>query len=92
MDYGAAICMRGDLAAGGTGRAGGCYDTKVTSFLHGALQLRAEAVSGPSSRASTDSQYAPFAWRPAVDNTTTHAGLPQTFDFDFVKMAPASWL
>lgn len=64
----------------------------MTSFLHGALQLKAEAVSGPSSRASTASDLAPFAWRPSVDNGTSHVGLPQTFDFDFVKMVPAPWL
>lgn len=46
VDYGAAICMRGDLGHGGAGSAGGCYDTKVTSYNHGFWNLSAEAVNG----------------------------------------------
>lgn len=52
VDYGAAICMRGDLNDNGKGSAGGCYDTKVTSFLHGFFNQTCEAVNGPSSTAS----------------------------------------
>ena len=86
VDYGAAICMRGDLGHGGNGGAGGCYDTKVTSYNHGFFNLSAEAVNGPSSTASADtSTNPPFAWRPNVDKTS-HVGLPQVFNFPFVRM------
>jgi hypothetical protein len=86
VDYGAAICMRGDLAHGGTGSAGGCYDTKVTSHNTGFWNLTAQVVNGPSSSASTTSDIPPFAWRATVDNTTSHRGLPPVLDFDFVTV------
>ena len=87
VDYGAAICMRGDLADGGAGGAGGCYDTKVTSAKHGFWELTCEAVNGPSSRASSAaSDLPPFAWRSKDQN---HRGLPERFDFPFVKIAPS---
>eukprot|EP00729_Bicosta_minor_P011971 gene11971-23531_t len=79
VDYGAAICMRGDLGHGGAGSAGGCYDTKVTSYNHGFWNLSAEAVNGSSTNP-------PFAWRPTVDNKTSHAGLPNVFNFPFVRI------
>lgn len=87
VDYGAAICMRGDLGKNGTSGAGGCYDTKVTSFNHGFWNLSAEVVNGPSSTASAaTSVNPPFAWRAVADNHTSHAGLPVTFDFPFVRV------
>ena len=43
-----AICSRGDLRSGGNASAGGCYDTKVTSYKYGAMQIKAEAINGPS--------------------------------------------
>ena len=86
VDYHAAICMRGDLAGGGTGKAGGCYDSKVTSYLHGARELKASVVNGPSSSASAvGSTNAPFTWRP-FDGV--HAGLPAVFDFPWRAVAP----
>merc|ERR1712151_829013 len=81
VDYGAAICMRGDLADAGNGKAGGCYDTKVTSYLHGFWNLTAEIVNGPSSSASTVSNNPPFAWR-VSDQGMPHFGIPNIMDFD----------
>ena len=64
---------------------------QVTSYLGGFRDLECEAVSGPSSRASSPiSTLAPFSWRPAVDNATLHLGLPATFAFPFVTMKPAA--
>jgi hypothetical protein len=84
VNYGAAVCMRGDLAPGGG--AGGCYDSKVTSYLHGFRTLEADVVNGPSSTASsTGSTNPPFTWRPGDG---LHAGLPETYDFPFVHAAP----
>mmetsp|Transcript_30716 Transcript_30716/g.80404 ORF Transcript_30716/g.80404 Transcript_30716/m.80404 type:complete len:565 (+) Transcript_30716:27-1721(+) len=86
VDYGAALCMRGDLSDGGKGGAGGCYDTKVTSWRHGFFNLTCEAVNGPSSTASTrGSTNPPFAWRPSDGS---HVGLPSIYNFPFTRIAP----
>lgn len=89
VDFGAAICMRGDLEDGGRGKAGGCYDTKVTSALGdgwSAHQLQARIVNGPSSTASmTGSVLPPFAWRA---NDSSHVGLPRKFDFGWASVGP----
>jgi len=91
VDYGAAICMRGDMAKNGTGSASGCYDTKVTSYLHGFWNLTAEIVNGPSSVSSDGtggkSGNQPFQWRD-TDASTPHFGLPAKYDFDFITTAP----
>jgi len=92
VDYAAAICMRGDFASGGTGRPSGCYDTKVTSHLHGFWQRAAQIVNGPSSTASDGtggrSGNAPFAWRP-LDAHVSHLGLPSSYAFDFMPVQPS---
>ena len=86
VDYGCALCMRGDLGGNGTGGAGGCYDTKVTSSTLFA-NMSCHAVSGPSSSASSSANVLPpFSWRPQVDAKTLHLGLPQTYDFGFVSI------
>jgi len=91
VDYAAAICMRGDLEQGGAGESSGCYDSKVTSYLHGFQNLTCEAVNGPSSNVSSGtSTLAPFAWRAVVDAETLHVGLPQDLDFEFIRMAPSA--
>jgi len=91
VDYSAAICMRGDLAKTGEGRASGCYDTKVTSYLHGFWNLSAEAVNGPSSVTSDGthgrSGNKPFAWRQR-DEASPHWGLPRSYTFDFIHVEP----
>jgi len=90
VDYAAAICMRGDLAKEGNGYAGGCYDTKVVSHLHGFWNLTAEVVNGPSSVASDGtggkSGNAPFAWRFADE--TPHVDLPEVYNFGFITTRP----
>lgn len=88
VNYGAAICMRGDLADGGWGSAGGCYDSKVTSYLHGFRNLTADVVNGPSSRASSPaSALKPFEWRGPMDGM--HIGLPKVYDFPWVTVSPS---
>lgn len=91
VDYSAAICMRGDLDATHR-RLSGCYDTKVTSHLHGFWNLSAEAVNGPSSIASDgtggQSGNPPFAWHPEDAATTVHEGLPASYAFDFIAVRP----
>eukprot|EP00933_Yihiella_yeosuensis_P021248 TRINITY_DN16861_c0_g1_i1.p1 TRINITY_DN16861_c0_g1~~TRINITY_DN16861_c0_g1_i1.p1 ORF type:complete len:581 (-),score=106.92 TRINITY_DN16861_c0_g1_i1:191-1861(-) len=87
VDYSAAICMRGDLGKNGEGFAGGCYDTKVTSYNNGFWERKAEIVNGPSSTSSDGthgkSENPPFEWR-ANDANTPHFGLPEKYDFDFI--------
>jgi len=91
FDEAAAICMRGDLGVQGTGPAMGCYDTKVTSHLHGFWKRRAEIVNGPSSTVSDGTQgrsgNLPFKWR-SQDVNITHIGLPEVYNFDFVTTEP----
>ena len=71
----------------GKGRAGGCYDSKVTSYGGkgwSVRQLQARIVSGPSSTASMEgSVLAPFAWRPTDG---VHVGLPKQFAFPWVTV------
>jgi hypothetical protein len=91
VDYGAAICMRGDLANNGHGQPSGCYDSKVTSYLHGFWNLSAEIVNGPSSTSSDGtgglSGNPPFQWRSSF-NATRHYGLPEKYAFGFIPTAP----
>lgn len=89
VDYGAAICMRGDLGHNNTGGAGGCYDSKVTSYANGFQHLCCDAVNGPSSTASSaTSTNLPFSWRADVDKDTSHVGLPETYNFPFLRICP----
>merc|ERR1711871_1150701 len=87
VSSGAALCMRGDLGKDGKfndGGAGGCYDTKVTSFRTGFRRLSALAVNGPSSSASVPGSVdPPFSWSSVPSNSTLHLGLPTLYDFDF---------
>ena len=83
-----AICSRGDLIIDGENAkadAFGCYDTKVTSFLTGAKERKAQVINGPTSHYSGDGLGA-FDWQkfPA----TNHDGLPQKYNFDFIPVAP----
>jgi len=80
-DPGNAICSRFDLEPTQPD-AGGCYDTKVTSFE---LQssLIGHAISGPT----TSHGLPPFQWTPTFDSTE-HLGQPNLYNFDFVVMDP----
>ena len=82
-----AICSRGDLRTPGPS-AGGCYDTKVTSHLHGFWNRTASVVNGPTRGGKSD--LAPFSWSKAPFNAMSHVGLPETYAFDFQPTAPAS--
>lgn len=77
----AQICCRGDLA---NGRAGGCYDTKVTDFQN-FWSGRSWIINGPS----TDSNLPPFNWSGFVN--VSHIGLPPTFQFAFQDNQPLPW-
>jgi hypothetical protein len=74
-----AICSRGDLQDKPT--PGGCYDTKVTSNVLAKSQT-SFAVNGP-----TRSHGLPaFSW--SGFQNYSHLGMPDTYDFNFVKMTP----
>mmetsp|Transcript_55040 Transcript_55040/g.101876 ORF Transcript_55040/g.101876 Transcript_55040/m.101876 type:complete len:559 (-) Transcript_55040:8-1684(-) len=92
VDYFAAICSRGDLSPTKP-RMSGCYDSKVTSHLHGFWNLSAEIVNGPTSIASDGTGGASgnpvFEWTP-TEELTPHFGEPPKFDFDFVRTAPSA--
>ncbi|XP_041938702.1 phospholipase B-like 1 [Alosa sapidissima] len=74
------ICCRNDLRIRRP-HPTGCYDTKVTDYLH-AQKFVAEAVSGPP----TQGGLPPFSWERF--NRTSHMGLPQMYNFSFVTMQP----
>eukprot|EP00958_Prasinococcus_capsulatus_P002811 scaffold241_cov229-Prasinococcus_capsulatus_cf.AAC.15 len=86
-----AICSRGDLDPERPS-AGGCYDTKVSSFSMAfdastkTATRRSEAVNGPTAQ-----DQPPFSWAttPAsLAESTPHMGQPTTYDFDFEIMKP----
>ncbi|XP_026021405.1 phospholipase B-like 1 [Astatotilapia calliptera] len=74
------ICCRNDLQSERPS-PGGCYDTKVTDF-HLAGDFRAEAVNGPT----TQDGLPPFFWDKF--GSISHQGLPQYYNFTFIKMQP----
>ena len=82
-----AICSRGDLKPTNPS-AGGCYDTKVTSYKNGAKDLRAQALNGPTSKYS-GGELPPFEFTGPF-NKNQHFGLPTKFDFDFISVEPQS--
>eukprot|EP00949_MAST-11_sp_MAST-11-sp1_P001690 g1690.t1 len=78
-----AICSRGDLRKASPS-PGGCYDTKVTSYSYGMMELKAQAINGPT-RSLGFGNLKPFSWRNGFEDTK-HRGLPEVYDFDFVSM------
>ncbi|CAJ1075832.1 phospholipase B-like 1 [Xyrichtys novacula] len=74
------VCCRGDLRAEKASPSG-CYDTKVTDF-HLSEKFIAEALNGPT----TQGGLPPFSW--GNFSSISHQGLPQTYNFTFVKMYP----
>ena len=88
VNYFAAICARGDLAQ--PPRYAGCYDTKVTSALHGFWNLSAQIVNGPTSVASDGTNGASgnpvFKWPTSVK--LSHVGVPEAYPFDFFTTKP----
>jgi len=76
-----AICSRGDLADNPT--TGGCYDTKVTSYLYGAKSSKAQIINGPTTNGGS---LKAFTWADFPNHS--HVGLPEIYDFDFVHTEP----
>lgn len=74
------ICCRDDLKPT-TPLPAGCYDTKVTDFQM-AGDFCAEAINGPT----TQDGLWPFEWNKF--SNISHQGLPQVYNFTFVKMKP----
>lgn len=74
------ICCRNDLRSERPS-PGGCYDTKVTDFQM-AGDFSAEAVNGPT----TQDGLLPFSWDKF--SSISHQGLPQYYNFTFVRMQP----
>lgn len=77
------ICCRGDLKH--SSRLDGCYDTKVTDYFL-AKNLTSFAISGPTT--GGDSKLPPFSWK---GQTRYHEGMPETYNFPFVKMRPRNF-
>jgi len=80
-DPGKAICSRFDLEPTNPG-AGGCYDTKVTSYA-----LQSEMISYAINGPTTSHNLPPFQWTTEF-NSTMHVGQPNLFSFDFILMDP----
>jgi len=81
-----AIAARGDLDHDHPNPNGG-VDAKVTNFCL-AKRLMADAVSGPTSATQK-----PFRWTDAASGKelypgTPHDGLPNVWNFDWVRMSP----
>ncbi|BFZ21350.1 hypothetical protein BsWGS_24390 [Bradybaena similaris] len=76
-----AICSRGDLVANSSS-ANGCYDTKTTD-LNMARFFQADILNGPT----LGTGLPPFSWTGKFANKS-HAGLPETFNFPFIRTQP----
>ncbi|XP_005096538.2 phospholipase B-like 1 [Aplysia californica] len=76
-----AICSRGDLVKGMT-MPDGCYDTKVADLAM-AKAFQADIINGPT----LGNDFPPFSWTGKYANYS-HAGLPLTYDFSFVRTQP----
>lgn len=76
------ICCRGDLEQ--VPLMDGCYDTKVSDYGM-AIRRESFAVNGPS----PSDNLKPFSWSDFASEGG-HEGMPETFNFDFQLMKPAS--
>ncbi|XP_066120629.1 phospholipase B-like 1 [Saccopteryx bilineata] len=74
------ICCREDLNPHDPS-PGGCYDTKVADIFL-ASEYTAHAISGPTVQGGLPV----FHWKRF--NKTLHEGMPEAYDFDFIKMKP----
>ena len=81
-----AICSRGDLSSSKP-TAGGCYDTKVTSFTM-FKRGQAQIINGPTTSGGI---LPPFAWEGAFEKDA-HVGMPDVFNFSFQEVKlPRAW-
>jgi len=81
-----AIAARGDLDTSSP-NPNGAVDSKVTNRCLAAL-LRCDAISGPTAQSQK-----PFRWTDAASGAelypgTPHDGLPDAWNFDWVRMTP----
>uniref|UniRef100_A0A2C9JGW9 Phospholipase B-like n=1 Tax=Biomphalaria glabrata TaxID=6526 RepID=A0A2C9JGW9_BIOGL len=76
-----AICARFDLSS--SPRTAGCYDTKVSDF-NMAQKFQADIISGPT----TQSGLPVFTWKGKFANIS-HVGLPEAYNFSFVRTQPS---
>ncbi|XP_076075549.1 phospholipase B-like 1 [Mytilus galloprovincialis] len=75
-----AICCRGDLKKDNP-RPDGCYDTKVSNLAM-AMNFTADIINGPTR--GTDLPV--FVWSDVYKQS--HVGLPEKYDFNFIRTAP----
>eukprot|EP00928_Gymnodinium_smaydae_P013326 TRINITY_DN14870_c0_g3_i2.p1 TRINITY_DN14870_c0_g3~~TRINITY_DN14870_c0_g3_i2.p1 ORF type:complete len:578 (+),score=72.87 TRINITY_DN14870_c0_g3_i2:112-1845(+) len=80
------ICARGDLLNVHPSTSG-CYDSKVTSYKYGSLQLRAQAINGPT-QSRGHGNLPSFSWADGKFASERHEGLPLEYSFDFVDVSP----
>lgn len=78
-----AICSRGDLADPAS--PNGCYDTKASQATWWNTTT-SFALNGPT--LGVNNEYAPFAWTQFP--TTSHEGLPTTYNYSFELQTPAT--
>ncbi|XP_059142725.1 phospholipase B-like [Physella acuta] len=76
-----AICARGDLDKKNP-RASGCYDTKVSDYSM-AMRLQADIINGPT----LGNDLPAFSWSGIFANQS-HIGLPDIYNFSFVRTKP----
>jgi len=76
-----AICSRGDLDSDNP-RPDGCYDTKV-SDIKMARKFQADIINGPT----LGTGLPPFSWTGQWEKLS-HVGLPQTYNYTFVRTEP----
>jgi len=75
------ICCRGDLDSSSPS-AIGCYDTKVADYKM-ALEMTSIAINGPT----TSHSLKPFSWTGRFASSS-HIGLPTTYNFDWIATRP----
>lgn len=74
------ICCRGDLKNSNPGPFG-CYDTKVSNMKM-ALNFTADIINGPT----RGKDLPVFTWSDIYKQS--HVGLPEKYDFDFIRTSP----
>ena len=82
-----AICSRGDLDPSSP-YAGGCYDTKVTSYSMMTKNFGAEIINGPTSQGLS-----PFSWSTSgLSDSNDHYGQPDEYNFEFEFVKPSKFI
>jgi hypothetical protein len=76
------ICCRNDLRKTNAS-ASGCYDTKVSDYKM-AVEMSSVIINGPT----TSHHLKPFCWSSGPFVNSSHVGLPDVYDFDWVFTRP----